>query len=137
MKTIELELAILIRRLTSVSTDKRKTSLDRSGYLLLRRLSALGPAGVKVLADEFDLDISTVSRQARALEDKKYVKKVPDSQDGRSYFYQITESGHAELTANQMSRLDSITNLLSDWTDDDRENLGYLLKKFNHSLKNR
>ncbi|WP_423408578.1 MarR family winged helix-turn-helix transcriptional regulator [Heyndrickxia sp. MSNUG] len=137
LETIELELAILIRRLTSVSTDKRKTSLDRSGYLLLRRLSALGPAGVKVLADEFDLDISTVSRQARALEDKKYVKKIPDSQDGRSYFYQITESGYAELTANQMSRLDSITNLLSDWTDDDRESLGYLLKKFNHSLKNR
>ncbi|MGA9225124.1 MAG: MarR family winged helix-turn-helix transcriptional regulator [Mesobacillus sp.] len=137
LETIELELAILIRRLTSVSTDKRKTSLDRSGYLLLRRLSALGPAGVKVLAAEFDLDISTVSRQARALEDKAYVKKVPDSQDGRSYFYEITEAGLAELTANQLSRLDSITNLLSDWTDGDRENLGHLLKKFNHSLKNR
>ena len=90
-----------------------------------------------MLAAEFDLDISTVSRQARALEDKAYVKKVPDTQDGRSYFYQITEAGLAELTANQLSRLDSITNLLCDWTDDDRENLGYLLKKFNHSLKNR
>ncbi|WJH33796.1 MarR family transcriptional regulator [Paenibacillus sp. CC-CFT747] len=61
--------------------------MDRSSYTLLTQLSQKGgPAGVKALADEFRLDVSTVSRQTTLLEAKGYVKRVPDPEDGRSSF---------------------------------------------------
>ncbi|HAL00781.1 MAG TPA: MarR family transcriptional regulator, partial [Exiguobacterium sp.] len=62
LETIELELAILIRRLTTATADNR--NLDRASYLLLRQLADSGNVGVKTLARELQLDVSTVSRQA-------------------------------------------------------------------------
>ncbi|MFD2446898.1 MarR family winged helix-turn-helix transcriptional regulator [Bacillus sp. CGMCC 1.16607] len=135
LETIELEMAILVRRLTSITSDNK--NLDRSAYLLLHQLSVKGSAGVKMLADEFQLDISTVSRQAAALEQKGYVYKVPDPQDRRAYFYQITELGIEELFEYKQARLESITKLLHQWSDEERHNFGQLLKKFNESLSER
>lgn len=133
LKMIELELAILIRRTTSVTTNKRLWNLDRSAYLLLRRIASKGPVGVKVLAGEFKLDISTVSRQAAALEKKNYLYKIPDPIDGRAYSFQITEQGKTELHNHMKHRLERITELLEDWPDEDCEVFGELLKKFNQA----
>ncbi len=137
VETIELQMALLVRRVTSVASNRKGGSLDRSAYLLLHQISSQGLAGVKALAEEFQLDISTASRQAGALELKGYVRKVPDPQDGRSYFYQITDSGTQELTAYKQIRLDHITRLVSDWAEEDRQKFGDLLLKFNQSLMKR
>jgi len=131
---IELELAILIRRTTSVTSNKRLWNLDRSAYLLLRRIASGGPVGVKVLAREFQLDISTVSRQAAALEQKDYLYKIPDPIDGRAYSFQITEQGKKELHDHMQARLDKIAELLKDWPEEDCQAFGELLKKFNHAF---
>ena len=134
VEMIELELAILIRRTTSVTSNKRLWNLDRSAYLLLRRIASRGPVGVKILACEFQLDISTVSRQAAALEHKGYLYKIPDPEDGRAYSFQITEQGKKELHDHMQARLESIAELLKDWPDEDRQAFGQLLKKFNNTL---
>lgn len=135
LETIELELAVLIRRLTSITADKRNATLDRSAYLLLHQLYLQGSSGVRALADEFQLDISTVSRQAAALEQKGYVDKVPDPMDGRAYFYQITDLGTKMLVEYKQGRLDRLTKLLNGWSDEDCERFGDLLRKFNQSIK--
>nr|WP_271752727.1 MarR family transcriptional regulator [Cohnella sp. JJ-181] len=132
ISTIELELALLIRRLTSISTRKFGT-LDRSAYLLLGQIQAHGSAGVKALAEEFRLDISTVSRQTTALEQKGYVIKTPDPEDGRAYFYQLTDEGQRALEETQAQRTERIGLLLKDWTDEERARLGELLAKFNRT----
>ncbi|WML48895.1 MarR family transcriptional regulator [Neobacillus sp. PS3-34] len=132
--TIELELAILIRRTTAISTRRKIGNLDRSAYLLLHQIVSNGSAGVKALADEFQLDISTVSRQAAALEQKGYVYRIPDPVDGRVYSYQITDLGKKELAEYKQVRMARIAELLNDWTDQEREEFGQLLKKFNHSF---
>ncbi|WP_040209654.1 MarR family winged helix-turn-helix transcriptional regulator [Neobacillus jeddahensis] len=134
LETIELELAILIRRTTSVTTNKKIWNLDRSAYLLLRRIAMKGAVGVKVLAEEFQLDISTVSRQAAVLEQKGYLFKIPDPVDGRAYSFQITEVGTKELNEHMQSRLERIAGLIQDWPDDECEVFGELLKKFNQAL---
>ncbi|MGM7722923.1 MarR family winged helix-turn-helix transcriptional regulator [Metabacillus sp. Hm71] len=133
LETIELEMAVLVRRLTTITSDKKNWPLDRSAYLLLHQLYIDGSSGVKVLADEFQLDISTVSRQAAALEQKGYVIKVPDPTDGRAYFYQITDSGTKVLLENKQARLDRLTEVLNEWSDEECESFGELLKKFNES----
>ncbi|WP_299091568.1 MarR family transcriptional regulator [uncultured Metabacillus sp.] len=133
LETIELEMAVLVRRLTTITSDKKNWPLDRSAYLLLHQLYIDGSSGVKFLADEFQLDISTVSRQAAALEQKGYVIKVPDPTDGRAYFYQITDSGTKVLLENKQARLDRLTEVLNEWSDEECESFGELLKKFNES----
>ena len=132
---IELELVILIRRTTSISSRRNIGNLDRTAYLLLHQIISNGSAGVKALADEFQLDISTVSRQAGALEQKGYVYRIPDPRDGRGYSYQITDLGKKELEQYKQIRMERIDELLSDWTDKEREEFGRLLKKFNTSFK--
>ncbi|MFB9757386.1 MULTISPECIES: MarR family winged helix-turn-helix transcriptional regulator [Bacillaceae] len=134
LETIELEMAILLRRATSITTSKKIGNLDRSAYLLLHQIASHGSAGVKALADEFHLDISTVSRQAAALEQKGYVYRVPDPLDGRAYSLQITDLGKKELNEYKQARLVRFEELLKDWSDEEREVFGQLLKKFNRTF---
>jgi DNA-binding MarR family transcriptional regulator len=134
LETIELEMAILVRYLTSIASSKKIGNLDRSAYLLLRQISAHGSSGVKALADEFHLDISTVSRQAAALEQKRYVYRIPDPLDGRAFSLQITELGAKELAECKQTRLARVTEKLNDWSEEERQGFGQLLRKFNRTF---
>lgn len=131
IETIEVELAICIRRYIAAITNKKVGNLDRAAYLLLHQISSRGSAGVKALAEEFHLDMSTISRQTTALEQKGYLYRIPDPQDGRAYAMQITESGTAELALNKQARLEYLSRHLQDWTLEDQIRFGELLNKFN------
>ncbi|WMT42971.1 MarR family transcriptional regulator [Paenibacillus sp. D2_2] len=130
LETIELELAILYRRIT----NRKHEILDRSAYLLIHQIMAHGKAGVKTLADEFHLDISTVSRQVSSLEEKGYVSRTPDPSDGRAYFLQVTELGHQIFQEARTSRQARIGNLLKDWSDEESEQFGTLLQRLNRTF---
>ncbi|WP_347834936.1 MarR family transcriptional regulator [Gracilibacillus sp. JCM 18860] len=85
LELIEKEITDFIRRI--VISEKRNDQLERSAYIILRILSSNGPSGgVKSLAEALQLDISTISRQAAALESKSYVQRIPNPQDKRAYF---------------------------------------------------
>lgn len=133
LKTIEIEMAILLRRITSITTNKKLGNLDRSAYLLLHQINFHGSAGVKALANEFHLDISTVSRQAAALEHKGYVIRIPDPCDGRAYSLQITELGTKELFESKKARLTRMQSILKDWSEEECAVFGQLLKKYNRT----
>ncbi|WP_306010704.1 MarR family winged helix-turn-helix transcriptional regulator [Paenibacillus sp. P46E] len=131
---IELEMAILVRRLVSMTTYRKIGNLDRSAYLLLHQIASHGSAGVKALSDEFHLDISTVSRQAAALEQKGYVKRIPDPVDGRAYSLEMTDTGEEVLNENKQARQESIGKMLCTWSDGERVIFGELLRKFNAAI---
>ncbi|MCY9667300.1 MarR family transcriptional regulator [Paenibacillus alginolyticus] len=133
-ETIELELAILMRRLMAATTNMKVGNLDRAAYLLLHQISTHGSAGVKALAEEFHLDISTISRQSAALEQKGYVYRILDPQDGRAYSLQITERGAKELALNKQARFERVAELLHDWSLEDQQMFGKLLSKFNRTF---
>lgn len=132
LEVIDNEVTDFIRRI--VMSEKRNSSLDRSAFIILRQLSTYGPAGVKSLADELHLDISTVSRQAAALVEKKYVDKTPNPQDGRAYFYRITDLGTTELDENRQRRFDRLSAMLQGWSEEECETFGRLLQKYNHTV---
>jgi len=129
---IELELAILIRRLGSMTSEQ---VMDRSAYLLLRQLNAFKTAGVKRLADALQLDVSTVSRQAMTLSQKGWVTKLPDPLDRRAFSYQLTDAGQDILRDYRKNRTDSIGRLLSGWPESDQAAFSRLLHLFNHSVR--
>jgi DNA-binding MarR family transcriptional regulator len=132
LEMIDLELAILVRRITS--TNKKFGNIDRSAYLILHQILTQGPAGVKALADEFKLDISTVSRQAASMEQKGYVYRIPDPSDGRAYSLQITDLGKKEYFEYQQLRFEKIEAILKGWPEEEREQFGRLLRKYNRSF---
>lgn len=134
IETIELEMSILSRRLTSMSTYKKLGMLDFSAYLLLRQIATHGSAYVKALSEEFRLDISTISRQASTLEQKGYLFREPDPQDGRAYTLQISELGLNMLKQNMDIRQDKVGKMLEDWSEEERENFGQLLQKLNDAI---
>lgn len=135
---IEYEIALLIRRTEFYrASDPIIVSMDRSAYLLLRKMETRGPVGVKVLAEEFQLDISTVSRQAAALEAKGLVQRLSNPADGRGILFQITSLGHTQLAEVRQARLEKYAELLEDWSTEDRQKFGELLARFNRILENR
>lgn len=134
IETIEVELGIFIRRFIAATTNKKVGNLDRAAYLLLHQISTHGSAGVKALAEEFQLDMSTISRQTASLEQKGYLYRIPDPQDGRAYSMQLTDSGIAELALNKQARLEYLTKHLHDWTEEDQQRFGELLNKFNDTF---
>lgn len=133
LEELEVELSILIRRVTHTSSHKKNGNLDRSAYLLLHEIVTTGPAGVKALATEFQLDVSTVSRQAAALEQKGYLYRIPDETDGRAYTLQITEIGLEEFKKEKESRKNRVAEVTKVWTEEEREIFAKLLKKYNQS----
>ncbi|WP_347551186.1 MarR family transcriptional regulator [Pseudalkalibacillus hwajinpoensis] len=137
IENIHLELSFLIRYINLATPNKKdkEGNLERSEYLLLHQISLHTSIGVKVLANELYLNNSTVSRQAAALEKKGFVTKIADPRDGRSYFYQITELGTKELLQYKQTRMDIITTLLNEWSEEECQTFEQLLNKFNHSLK--
>ncbi|UJF33884.1 MarR family winged helix-turn-helix transcriptional regulator [Paenibacillus hexagrammi] len=132
LELIDYELVVFIRR---CSLDKELGGLDRSTYTLLTQLSKSGgPAGVKALADEFRLDVSTISRQTTVLESKGYVQRLQDPTDGRSSKFQVTEEGMRKLEEAKKARLARHAQLFQDWTDAERRQFGELLARLNRTF---
>ncbi|MFD1776139.1 MarR family winged helix-turn-helix transcriptional regulator [Paenibacillus rhizophilus] len=128
---ISNEMLKLIRR---ASLDKKHGGLDRSSYTLLYHLSNHDNAGVKALAEEFGLDTSTISRQASVLELKGYIERVPDPQDGRSSYFQITELGLQRLAEARKKRLDRYEQIFNEWSPQECRTFGELLARLNTNL---
>lgn len=129
---IEREVAILMRR----ASFSRHTGsvLDRAAYLFLHQLNEHGPSGVKSLADEFHLDVSTVSRQAAALEAKEYIERIQDPNDLRSSTFRLTALGHQKLKEEEAVRVALYTKLLAGWQPEETEKLGELLRRLNRTF---
>jgi DNA-binding MarR family transcriptional regulator len=134
LEGVELELALLIRRLTSMISYQKVGSLDRAAYLLLTQISLGGACSIKTLSHTFHLDISTVSRQVSSLEQKGYVRRVPDELDGRAFILSITKLGEQLLTDDKANRIARLGHVLDNWTDAEMQQFGELLQKFNHSV---
>ncbi|MEC0227259.1 MarR family winged helix-turn-helix transcriptional regulator [Paenibacillus alba] len=131
LELLDYELVVLIRR---TSLDKELGGLDRSTYTLLTQLSKSGPVGVKALASEFRLDISTISRQTTVLEAKGYIRRLPDPMDGRSSNFEVTEEGMYRVMEAKKARLARHAQLFKDWTDEERQTFGALLARLNRTF---
>jgi DNA-binding MarR family transcriptional regulator len=134
LETIELEMAILVRRVTSNMNNNKIGNLDRAAYLFLHHIYSTGSASVRTLADEFHLDISTVSRQTATLEKKGYIFRTPDPSDKRAFTLQLTELGSRVLNSHKQARLDRVAELLKNWSEEECHLFGKLLKKFNRTV---
>jgi DNA-binding MarR family transcriptional regulator len=109
--------------------------VDRAAYLTLSRLDDHGTARMSELAGVLCLDLSTVSRQVRALEDLGLVGRTSDPEDRRACLLQPTESGRA-LVAGVKESFNRLVDLaLADWSERDRQTLTALLGRIATDLR--
>lgn len=135
IELIEYELTTFIRRAVYLDNSENKIgNLERSAYLLLRQLDEFGPARVKELAEAFKLDISTLSRQAAALENKKLISRSSDHSDGRVSLFDITPRGKQMLQTDKQMRLERYHSMLKKWSNEEKELFGKLLMRMNDAF---
>ncbi|UNL84982.1 MarR family winged helix-turn-helix transcriptional regulator [Priestia koreensis] len=132
IEQIEYELTTFIRRAVYLDTSDRKIGhLERAPYLLLRELDEVGATRVKELAASFKLDISTLSRQAAALEERKLITRSSDPTDRRVSLLMITEKGKEALEKDKKLRIERYESMLQGWSEEDKETFGILISRMN------
>lgn len=138
LKQIEHEVIMLLRRADFKRTlDGNLTSLERSAYLLLKKLREEGPSAIGAVAEAFQLDVSTVSRQVSALEAKGLIRRYPDPKDARVNLIEMTSAGAQALDDALTKRLASYEDMLSDWTEDELHVFSTLLSRLNRAIERR
>jgi DNA-binding MarR family transcriptional regulator len=98
-------------------------SIDRAGYWLLLRVSREAPVRLSDLAEQVELDLSTVSRQMRDLVTCGLIEKVPDPNDGRASLLSLSERGRAVLASVSEARRRALAKAIVGWSDDERNAL--------------
>jgi DNA-binding MarR family transcriptional regulator len=102
---------------------------------VLARLGILAPIRLSDLAQELGVDVSTVSRQVQALEQKGLVSREPDPDDGRAVLLQLTRKGKAVRAKMQAAWQETIAGLLGDWKPADISMFATLLDRFASNLE--
>jgi DNA-binding MarR family transcriptional regulator len=114
----------------------RHRTMEQSGehgrVAVLFVLGKLGPMRASALAKECMLDLSTVSRHLRALEDEGHVAKSADPDDKRAFQVGLTERGHDFVQEFWRARVASVHTALAEsaWSADEVRSLAKLLDKF-------
>lgn len=136
-RRIEQQMTVLLRRVQHIhiSTADGEMDLDRSAYGIMCRLADEGPQRLGYLAQAFGLDPSTITRQVQALERVGLAARSPDPVDRRASILDLTAEGREVLERTREHRRRRLEQILSDWSDEDRAELGRLLEKFNASIE--
>jgi len=135
------QFGVFLRRADRFYADLRLgpdgLDLDRSAYLLLGRVVAVGPTRLSALADGLSLDLSTISRQVHALEAAELVGRTTESTDRRASLIAATDRGREIFERNRAVQQAALRDLLSDWTDAERDEFARLLTRFNDTIATR
>ena len=133
---IEQQMTTLLRRVQRIhiSTSSGEMDLDRSAYGIMCRVADEGPQRLGSFASAFGLDPSTITRQVQALERAGLAERHTDSADRRASILDLTDEGRGVLERTREFRRHRLDEILADWSDDDRAELGRLLEKFNTSM---
>jgi DNA-binding MarR family transcriptional regulator len=108
--------------------------IDYSAFPILKLLGHAGPMRLSALANDLQLDASTVSRHARQLEDRGLLLRTDDPDDGRASRVAVSDQGAACLEQGFASRRAMITAALDGWTQEERDTLRDLLHRLVRDL---
>jgi len=137
---VQTNLAHVIRHARLPKVQRRVMAesgayLDRSAYATLFSVDVLGGASLSDLASEMLLDISTVSRQVRRLEDAGLLERETHAEDRRVSVVRNTPEGHDVARRIGRAWQSAFADALSEWNDAELEELADMLDRLAHSLR--
>ena len=124
----------LLRVVQRVKQAQHDDPVDRSAIIMLARLHEHGPMRLSDLAGHLCLDVSTVSRHARTLEEHGYVARADDPTDGRAVRLTLAEPGRAVLETAFRNRQAWLDRSLVDWSAAERHDLTVRLSRLADAL---
>ena len=134
VEALEYELAFLVRRLEA-ARRRFNFGLERAHYLLLILLERADRQSVGALAEQVNLDASTVTRQVAAMKQAGLVDKLGNPDDRRGGFVTITDAGRDAAARVRDRRLERVQKGFDDWSEKERLEFARLTARFNDSLR--
>lgn len=126
-----------IKKLAPAPVMADAASLERPALMLLFVLYEHGPIRPSALAESLHIDLSTVSRQLGTLESSGWVTRDRDADDRRAFLVRLSAEGTRVLQANLAARKALLSELLIDWSEDERQEFARLLGRLNKTLERR
>jgi DNA-binding MarR family transcriptional regulator len=103
--------------------------LDRAAITLLGAVDATADARPSDVAATVGLDLSTVSRQIRQLEQLGLLSRRPDGADRRASRLSLTAGGRDSLAMVRTRRAEMLGEVFGDWPDAERHEFLRLLNR--------
>jgi DNA-binding MarR family transcriptional regulator len=110
------------------------TPVTGAGLVALRLVEHHGPLAMSDLAARLEVDLSTASRQAKALEDHALVARTTHEADRRSVRLAVTRKGRTLLERVRDVALNDFDVALREWSTRDRSTLASLLDRLRADL---
>ncbi|MFI5777755.1 MarR family winged helix-turn-helix transcriptional regulator [Nocardia sp. NPDC051570] len=104
--------------------------IEIAAYGIIFRLLCDGPMRSGTLAEALFSDASTISRQVASLVKRGLIERRADPGDGRASVLVVTEAGREVAAEIRKRRNETLDRVMADWTHDERELLGSLLRRF-------
>lgn len=116
-----LEAAVLaIVRGVLAGHHQFESRMDKAGYVTLSALHRLGEMRQTDLASRMGVDLSTVSRQVKSLEEMGFVKRTVVPEDRRASVLAVTAAGRREIAKQRQARWSPVAERLADIPVDER-----------------
>lgn len=134
VELIESSLSALGRRARLATAHSRLAkrtgiNVDRAGYVVLSHIDSWQPLRLTDLASGLGIAAPTATQHVARLEAQGYIERIRDSSDGRVCLVALTVKGRETLSAITRYRREAINQLLGDWSEVDRRQLGRLLDR--------
>jgi DNA-binding MarR family transcriptional regulator len=120
--------------LQTVKRASHDDPVDRSAIIILARLKEHGPMRLSDLAGLLCLDVSTMSRHARTLEERGYIERAEDPADRRAVRLTLADAGRSVLATAFANRQAWLDRSLADWSQEERRTLTQLLGRLTVAL---
>ena len=121
----------VVLRLARLPVDQ---PVDKAALAVLHETHRLGTVRPSDLATQMHLDLSTVSRHLRSLEQQGMVQRTADLDDARAQRISLTTAGCDVLTALLDHRATAIRDAIAHWPEVDRCTLRQLLRRLADDL---
>jgi DNA-binding MarR family transcriptional regulator len=103
--------------------------LEGPYYGTLARLATTGTATVSELAALLNLELSTVSRRVRVLEERRLIERAPGT-DRRTSHLRLTAEGQHMFDALEKGWRQMLSEVVADWEPADVERFSELFTRF-------
>jgi DNA-binding MarR family transcriptional regulator len=131
---VQHALGVVARRAKDLSLHEQLGArvgypLEGPYYGTLARLATTGSATVSELAGLLNLELSTVSRRVRVLEERRLIERAPGA-DRRTSHLRLTAEGQRMFNALEAGWRLMLSEVVADWDAADVERFAALFTRF-------
>ena len=106
-----------------------------SALLILEGMKENATVRKSELAELVGTTPPTVTKLIKDLEDKGFVDRTADEQDGRASIVNLTDEGRRVAEAIGRARLEALRQVLSEWSADDLERFTVLFERLRADMR--